>query len=151
MLVCLVDGLLVTWALVPVLVLWYFAEIYLLVAAGILAVFLDDVAETACEAAEYIITWNIIVFLLYVRAAILILVEPIAESILIITILIVVVEVMIVLMFDSVAQSCDQALQNILSLIVGLLMLAQTRTRKLRVLLYQIAHPSRYALQNVEP
>jgi len=145
-LVCLVDGLLVTWVLVPVLVLWYFAEIYLWVAAGILAVFLDDVAE----AAEYIISWNIIVFLLYVRAAKLILVEPIAESILIITILIVVVEVMIVLMFDSVAQSCDQALQNILSLIVGLLMLAQTRTRKLRVLLYQIAHPSRYALQNVE-
>ena len=68
MLVCLVDGLLVTWALVPVLVLWYFAEIYLWVAAGILAVFLD----TACEAAEYIITWNIIVFLLYVRVAVLI-------------------------------------------------------------------------------
>lgn len=69
--------------------------------------------------------------LLYVRVAILILVVPVAaESVLIATILIV-VEVMIVLMFDYTAQSCNQALQNILSLIVGLLMLvvlAQPRT-----------------------
>lgn len=46
-LVCFVDRLLIAGVVVPLLVLGYFGEIDFWVAAVILAVFLDNVAETA--------------------------------------------------------------------------------------------------------